>query len=750
MKDITTYFAKSKLPNGKQSTVKEHTDLVAYYAAQFGEPIAMLNEAKIAGQFHDFGKYSEDFQYVLRGLKHNVDHAVCGSALFYYLLKQKSEAYCSIIEAINGHHNGLRYISDIGSSLEANIKQTESVSVNEGKYSALCGKEQYEIAYRAFMEDHPGYKLPKIQSGKLNGVSDVQYMLFTRMLFSCLVDADYTVSAFEEDENYFNKSVDNSFDAAKYLENLYEYRDSKIRNSDSDESLNKIRNDLFDICGKCGENSAEGLFTLTAPTGTGKTLSLLHFALRHCLATLKKRIIIVLPFLTLAEQNTDTYQKIIPGVLVDHSQSDISDDAREFTSRWNAPFIITTSVKFFETLFSHKPSDCRKLHNIANSVVVFDEAQSLPSEITSATLQAVNELCKRYHTTMVFSTATQPDFDALPNVDWKPIEIMPNNKEMYHKLKRTEVEWRLNADQSLEQIAYEMSEHDSVCGIFNLRKHARKVYTGLYEMLKECGEEDSVFLLTTDLCPAHRSCVVKQVKDRLKKELPCRVIATQCIEAGVDLDFKVLYRALAPLDSIIQAAGRCNRNGREALGRVVIFEPFESDEERLYPDDYYANSAKLVKMLVSDGGIDIHNPSDIQRYYRELFENAKDKTALTKAIEKRNYETVDKEYVLIENTGVRVIVPFSKNVDLYNEAWEDITKNGITPAWMKRTASITVTIFENKVLEEFAEPIYFRIKGRKSEQKSGYYVLRKQHEKCYSDRMGLQFNEINDSFTSIF
>lgn len=747
MKDFTTYFAKSKLPNGKQPTVKEHTDLVAYYAAQFGEPLDMLNEAKIAGQFHDFGKYSEDFQDVLHGLKHNVDHAVCGAAFIYSALKPKSGAYCSIIEAINGHHDGLRYIGDIRNSLDANVKQSESITVNDGKYSALCGIEQYKTAQQAFMKDHPGYKLPKIQSGKLNGVSDLQYMLFTRMLFSCLVDADYSVSAWEEDENYFKKSVDDSFDAEKNLESLYEYRNNIIRNSDSDESLNKIRNDLFDICGKCGENSAEGLFTLTAPTGTGKTLALLHFALRHCLTTRKKRIIIVLPFLTLAEQNTNTYEKIIPNVLVDHSQSDISDDAREFTSRWSAPFIITTSVKFFETLFSHKPSDCRKLHNIANSVVVFDEAQSLPPNITATTLQAVNELCRRYHTTMVFSTATQPDFDALPNVDWKPREMMPDNEEMYHKLKRTEVEWRLNANQSLEQIADEMSECDSVCGIFNLRKHARKVYNKLYDMLKEYGEEDSVFLLTTDLCPAHRSCVVEQVKKRLNKGLPCRVVATQCVEAGVDLDFKVLYRVLAPLDSIIQSAGRCNRNGREAAGQVVVFEP---DEERLYPDDHYGNSAKLVKMMVSDGGIDINDPNDIRKYYRELFKNAKDKPTLTKALEKRDYKTVDKEYVLIENTGVRVIVPFSENMELYNEAWEDITENGITPAWMKRTASITVTAFEGNTLEEFAEPIYFRIKGRKSEQKSGYYVLRKQHEKCYSDRMGLQFEENNDNFVSIF
>ena len=215
----------------------------------------------------------------------------------------------------------------------------------------------------------------------------------------------------------------------------------------------------------------------------------------------KQRIIIVLPFLTLAEQNAEIYENIVSDVLIDHSQSDLPDEARELAARWSAPVIISTSVRFFEALFSDRPADCRKLHNIADSVVVFDEAQSLPVNLTTSTLRAVNELCSRYHTTMVFSTATQPDFAARKDLDWTPREIIPENKKMFAALRRTEIEWRLDRKTPLETVAEEMSPLDSVCTIVNLRRHARQIADALYQ---SCPK-NTVFFLTTDLCPAHRS-----------------------------------------------------------------------------------------------------------------------------------------------------------------------------------------------------------------------------------------------------
>jgi len=236
------------------------------------------------------------------------------------------------------------------------------------------------------------------------------------------------------------------------------------------------------------------------------------------------------------------------------------------------PFIITTSVKFFESLFSRNPTDCRKLHNLAHSVVIFDEAQSLPPHLTGATLKVVRELCERYQMTMVFSTATQPDFDAIPDVSWKPTEILPENAAYYEELRRVAVDWRLKERVLLPEIAEKMGEQQRVCGIFNLRRHAREVFDSLY-----AEDPESAFLISTDLCPAHRLRVVGTIRKRLEDGKPCRVAATQCIEAGVDLDFDVLYRALAPLDAIIQAAGRCNRNGKRLLRCSEGF------REKVYP-----------------------------------------------------------------------------------------------------------------------------------------------------------------------
>ena len=264
-------------------------------------------------------------------------------------------------------------------------------------------------------------------------------MLYTRLLFSCLVDADYTASAMNDDSTYLDRAEDSCFDPQMLLEKLYAYCSDIRQASTADKTPNRYRDQVFEQCGNMGD-APEGLYTLTAPTGTGKTLALLHFALRHCLKHGKKQIIIVLPFLTLAEQNAKTYSEIIPNVLVDHSQSDLPEEARGTGRQMERTGHHHHLCPLFEALFSDRPAVCRKLHNIANSVVVFDEAQSLPANLTSATLRAVNELCRRDHTAMVFSTATQPDFAARGDLNWTPREILPEHRELFEALRRVDVE----------------------------------------------------------------------------------------------------------------------------------------------------------------------------------------------------------------------------------------------------------------------------------------------------------------------
>lgn len=733
-----TYYAKSELANGSKPTVTEHLNAVAQRAALYGRASGLEDQARLAGLMHDFGKYSSAFQGVLAGTRQGVDHASCGAAVLTQLWKKPhSGAKRAVIEVINAHHSSLKSSDELYSLLLDSLKGNSQLTVNSGKQPALNGQEEYRCAMEAFRSEHPSehFKLPCWNLPE--SVGNLETMLYTRMLFSCLVDADYSVSAWEADHSYFQTYDDISLDAQDCLTRLNLYRDRLRNNAQSNSEINRIRDLVFERCGACGESEDSGLFTLTAPTGTGKTLALLHFALRHALATGKRRIIIVLPFLTLAEQNAAIYRQIIPSVLIDHSQSKLQEEMWEYSSKWNVPFIITTSVKFFETLFADTPSDCRKLHSLAQSIVVFDEAQSLPPHLTTATLKAVNEMCTRYQMTMVFSTATQPNFDMIPDLSWIPREILPDNGVLYEKLRRVVVDWRLKESIPLEDISTEMLREQSVCGIFNLRRHARTIFEHLSE-----ADPESAFLISTDLCPAHRTQVVEQIQARLAEGCPCRVAATQCIEAGVDLDFRALYRSLAPLESIIQAAGRCNRNGNPERGLVTVFEPLDS---RLYPDDDYGNAAKLVKAMAVSGGVDLNAPEDISRYYAKRFAGARDTKALTKAIQERDFKLVDRHYRLIDNTGEKLIVPYSGMMPQYSSLREELMNTGMTPRLMKQAAPLTISVFNKGDLEQFAEPVMVWDRSSHTRVRSGYWLLRKQYEICYSDRGGLNLPETHDA-----
>lgn len=742
------YYAKSIQSNGVHRTVKEHLQAVAELAAKFGEEFGQKEQAETTGLFHDFGKYGDLFQEVLEGTFQHADHALPGGAVLYSSAV-KCRVYRYIMEAINGHHDGLLEYDQLKNYVEESWKNEEPVIGISGKTSTLSGKNQYQKAMKLFMLDFPTVKIKLFTDFLPSDAGNIERMLYTRMLFSCLVDADYNVSASDTNENYLTESDAGELDAELLLKKLTEYQEMIRKESREEQKakveVNQIRDQVFEQCGKMGEER-EGLFTLTAPTGTGKTLALLHFALRHCAKWKKKRIIIVLPFLTLTEQNAKTYRAICPELLEDHSQIDLNDSEREYASRWSAPVIVTTSVRFFETLFAHKPGDCRKLHNIANSVVVFDEAQSLPAELTTATLFAVNEICKHYRCTMVFSTATQPDFSALSKLKsiWKPREILPDHKALYEKLKRTQVEWRIEKATPFGQIAEEMLEQKSVCVIVNLRKHARKVYELLKDRLSE--KEDEVFLITTDLCTAHRRHIVKQINERLKNNLPCRVVATQCIEAGVDFDFEVMYRSLGPLDAIVQAAGRCNRNGKNLDGgHVIVFIPDE--EDLLYPGNWYQNAAVVVKTLCGRHPIDIHNPEHIAEYYQLLFNNCKDKEKLRRAIDNYSFADVDREYTLIENKGVQLIVPYFKERELYYSICDEVRQSGLTPGMLKKAAPITITVpfgKQQEKLREYAEQIpYWNVRKHCKENRteSHTYILFPQNEKYYDEKMGLKLPE---------
>lgn len=744
---MQTFYAKSESLHGKV-TNKEHLERVAALAERFGQEIGCPQQARLAGQWHDFGKYSARFQQVLAGTMQHIDHAMPGAVMLYIArhLPKKPERlpdYAPVLEAIQGHHDGLVGLDTLvrqggeEDMLLALYRDDKADCCPGGKTPALRGTAEYAGAWQAFKADFPDLRIPALPARHCQ--NRVEDMLDTRMLFSCLVDADYSTSAADNDPLYLQKASGAPLDADAALQTLYDHCAALRAGSTADPALNAIRDRVFAQCGDAGQAPC-GLFTLTAPTGVGKTLAMLHFALRHCGVNGLRRIIVVLPFLTLAEQSEREYRRILPDLLVDHSQKNLPDEARELAARWDAPLVLTTSVKFFESLFADKPTDCRKLHSIADSVVLFDEAQSLPADLAPATVQAVNALCRKYRCSMVFSTATQPDFRALPGEDWTPTEILPNGAALYDQMRRVRVEWRLFVNQereqknpTWEQLAAEIAGQDRVCVLVNLRRHARELFHYLEAL---CGK-DGLFLLTTDLCPAHRLQVVAEIKARLKAGRSCRVVATQCIEAGVDLDFDAMYRALAPLESIIQAAGRCNRNGRlSGGGRVVVFEPADAH----YPGGSYEKAANIVKELwADDPALDINDPALIREYYRRFFRSVRGKAALEKALRTKNYPAVAKEYALITQSGVKLIVPWQGEIEMYRTVQAQ-ARSGLTAALLRQAAPLTVNCFERDWVEQHAECLYYPPRRGRPATPSDTYILNEPWEgqtSFYNDVTGL-------------
>lgn len=730
------YYAKSVGEDGKQQKNRRHLEQVAALAEHFGEEIGMPLAAWICGLLHDFGKYSVAFQRVLAGTATGIDHAICG-AVFLYAAKLKKRgtlAYRMAAAAIAAHHSALRSYDSLVPELEDLLTGVGPGICATGKRAALFGQEEYLTARAAFLHDFPNFYFRKLE--RADSHSELEHMLRMRMLFSCLVDADYTASSGAE------QPEDAVLDAESLLQTLYARMDSLREHSRADRELNQVRDQVFQACGDAGE-FAPGLFTLTAPTGVGKTLSLLHFALRHCARHHMRRIILVLPFLALTEQSQQAYEPLIPDILADHSQSRLSESQRELSARWNAPFIITTSVRFFESLFSSQPKDCRKLHSIAHSVILFDEAQSLPADLMASSMKAAEELCRSYGCTMVFSTATQPELSTLPALErWQPREILPDGKRYYRALKRVQVCWNLDAPTNLDEIAGEMAQQCSTCTIVNLRRHAVQLFRSLKDQVPE-EESESLFFLATDLCPAHRSAVISQIKARQREGLPCRAVATQCIEAGVDLDFQNVYRALAPLEAIIQAAGRCNRNGKlPAGGQVTVFIP--EDRRNLYPGDFYQKGAEIVKIMWASGHLDIHDPDVIADYYRRLFHDTRDRAALTRAISGEDYETVQREYQLIRKQGVQVIVPY--DVPLFQEIAQQAEQEGLTAKLIKLAAPITVSSYEEAMVKQHCASIRWHGGREEDRLESDFFLLLPGHEDCYQQDMGLQLTaaSLND------
>jgi CRISPR-associated helicase Cas3/CRISPR-associated endonuclease Cas3-HD len=696
---------------------------VANRAAEYASAFDARAEAKLAALLHDLGKYGDLFQKRLKGEEHGIDHWSAGACAA--LTRYKLHGIASAL-AIQGHHIGLQK-AEPDSLRELDIKRLTQRHPLELRLS----EPNLEVLLQRLNAD--GLDLPEVCSSlydyNTRESMSAAAMLDVRMFFSALVDADFI-----ETEAHFNAAPDGSkghrepgppLQAHQALPPLLSYLDELAANSSASPEVNRLRSDLLAACLEAA-TSAQSIFTLTAPTGAGKTLSMLAFALGHALKHGLRRIVTVIPYLSIIEQTVGEYRKVFTPhfqakyldqyILEDHSlagtrgadqkgkgerdtESEAEQKPRLLAENWDAPIIATTSVQFFESLFANRPSACRKLHRLAKSVILFDEVQTFPAQLAVPSLATLSRLVERYGATVVFATATQPAFGHLDQFvrkycvrGWQPQEIAKPQLRLFERARRTQVAWpKLDEKTSWAQLAEQLSKHDQALCVVNLKRHALLLFDELKKL-----QLDGLFHLSTNMCPAHRQVVLDTVRERLQRGKPCRLVSTQCVEAGVDVDFPVAFRALGPLDAIAQAAGRCNRNGRSAIGTVHVFVPEGED----YPDGTYRQAASLTRILLrqlSPRDMDIHNPALFDRYYREFYDLAqpqKRKEELQDAIKRQDFETVAKEYRLIENDAINVLVPYDREV--FRELCSEVRETGLRRTWFIRARPHVIGLFRPK------------------------------------------------------
>lgn len=647
MPDIPTYYAHS-LPGQPKETwqrLDDHLAKVAESACQFAAAFASGDWAWNAGWMHDLGKAAREFQaYLLRenGLDDadydglgtgSVNHSSAGAALAER--QMPGPAGRTLAYLVAGHHAGLTDYHTTQAGLGALVKRTADGKTDLGRIEDSASS----VAARL----RPALKPPSF-------VGQKGYHLWVRMLYSCLVDADFLdTEAFVRPDATPTRS---GFAPLERLKVLFDDHMSAMAEQSPRTKVNALRQEVLAASRAAGAGKP-GLFSMTVPTGGGKTLASMAFALEHAVTYGKSRIIYVIPYTSIIEQTAKILSDIFgPDNVVEH-HSNLDPERETPRSRlaaenWDAPIIVTTNVQFFESLFAAKSSRCRKLHNIANSVVILDEAQLLPPRWLVPCVEVINHLtaASAYGVTMVLSTATQP---ALPGLT-APTEIAPDPRRLYGVLKRTEfvIPQDLRAPTPWETLAEEIGAHEQVLCIVNMRRDCFDLWK-----LMPLG----TIHLSALMCGAHRSKIIAEIKRRLRAGEPTRVISTQLVEAGVDIDFPVVYRALAGLDSIAQAAGRCNREG--ALGRMGQVHVFVPPKDP--PRGLMRKGADTTRELLRPG-FDPQAPESFLAYFSLFYARANDIGAdwlnrnLVQSVPDIAFRTAAEEFRFIDDQEQQAVV----------------------------------------------------------------------------------------------
>ncbi|WP_396956543.1 CRISPR-associated helicase Cas3' [Nitrosomonas sp.] len=772
MKQI--YFAHSGNRVAKWHPLAEHLNSVGELVEEFSKSVVWCDEARLAGISHDLGKYADRFQARLKGQDSGLDHWSQGAWLALSEYRSIAAAL-----AIQGHHIGLQQGNpDALRRLNPLILlQSHPLRLELSHSDVAELKKRAEASGLSFQKP----AVTVVSANKDKAEPAIASMLDVRMLFSCLVDADFldTEAHFNGDANGKRfRPKGSKLDTISALSALDNFMSAAIRNnSQADENVLQVREKLWQEAIKAS-SATYGLFTLTAPTGSGKTLAMLKFALEHAAANKHlKRIVLVVPFLTIIEQTATIYRAIFKGfpknfVLEHHSMAGLgcehaTTDAEEneqnaserqrrlLSENWDAPIVLTTNVQLLESLFSNRPSSCRKLHNLMNSVILFDEAQNLPQHLSVPTLAALSHLSTAYRSSVIFATATQPAFDTLHEAvtkeasnGWRPHEIVLSRSNMFSQLTRVKVIWPEDREKtSWNTLSERLREAEQVLCIVNLKRHAA-------ELLETLKDTDDVFHLSTNQCAEHRRAVLRDIRTRLKVGQPCRLISTQCVEAGVDLDFPLVYRALAPLESIAQAAGRCNREGRMnargKLGKVIVFEPEEETSRRCYPTHAYYQAAEKTRTLlrIHHGKLDINDPELYREYYRQLYDLIRPESQnerLREAITARDFAEVARLYKLIDHDAIQILVPWTEKLAEFMALSEESERTGISTEWIRRAQSMAVSIFRPKSGHP-AESVLIPAKLKCGGISDEWFILQDLQQKYYHAIRGLQLPQSEQIF----
>lgn len=688
MKTIIAHITAS--PDYKIQTNAEHSVGVADIAAEFAAEFQMADWGRMLGLLHDRGKESDAFQaYIRRSSGYEPaarassqkNHSYIGAVLSHRLPQDK---FFWLSNAVAGHHRGLYDIDELELLLQKEIPTEVSRQL-------------------------PDIPLP-IPNFRLEP-QDASHL--SRMLFSCLVDADWldTERFMQPEKAALRRKFANLKELEMKMQTYCEYLASLPATP-----LNKLR---CEIQNKCREAAVwePGFFDLSVPTGGGKTIASVIWALRHALSHAKKRVIIAIPFTSIIVQTAALLREIFgeDNVIEHHSAiNEAQADERSLRAceNWDAPIIVTTNVRLFESMFSNRPSDCRKLHSLVNSVVILDEIQTLPLSLLQPIVNAMRTYTKLFGTSFLFCTASQPILDGerrgcngalLNGIDPAQIRaIIPKEMDLHAKLRRVNIAIE-DSPQTYPSLADILKKHKRVLCVVSSRRNALNLYT---ELAKDA--EIPTFHLSRSMCAAHLLQQIAEIKRLLSDpEVAVRVVSTQLIEAGVDIDFPVVYRQLAGLDSILQAAGRCNREGTQDRGLTTVFS-FSDDRQAGYLR-FATDTMKDMLDLYPDA--DWFDPKTMRMFYEKMYARTPyfDKEGISELLDNPaacQYEEAAKRFHLINEDGVKIIINFADVEKLIILLKENGPSRKLSRRLGRYSVNVPRRIFDNFVKAGMIEEPY--------------------------------------------